>query len=382
MNKYILGVVYFFYIITTFAQNSAEYIEAGQMMFSNKNYWEALKNFNRAIVTDSTNARGFLLRGQTKVQLALYEEAHKDYDWGLVVNPNESKFYREKGNLFMYQGLYKQAYQAYNTAVLLDAQPFDYLMCAEIQWIIKQKATTKAERKYPYSFIIKDYNKALQKQPKWAIAHRRIGEVLLDSLDNNLVDNILMMQQICQYFQKAAELGDEKAKKLYKDFCGKNESKISMESIIADAEYFFINKDFKKALEMYELVIQNGNFTEEYYRQSILQKAIILAKQNEHQKAVENYTLLLKIIPNTEKKQIANIFYFRSLSFIELNAYQNALIDLSQAIAFGLENGYFYQKRGQIKLKLNQKEEACKDFKIAKQKGQKDVQKDIEKNCK
>ncbi|TAG87030.1 MAG: hypothetical protein EAZ20_11500 [Bacteroidetes bacterium] len=371
----IVCILFFFNSTMIYAQTAGEYIEAGQLYFKNKAYYDALKNFNRAFITDSSNVESLIWRGQTNAKLGLYEESLKDFELGSLIKPNESRFYNEKGMILMYQGKYEQALNSFLVANGIDSKAFHFLMIAEIQWILKSSTNNK---KYNHHQIIKNFSSASQKQPKWFLPYRRMGEILQDSLKNTMTDEFQLASQICNYYKKASDLDDEKAKKLLKDFCGNN---YVIDEIIKKGNYFVLTQNFEKAVEMYDKVLENGDSKQQYYYQTLFQKAKTLAKKNKHQDAILNYSAVLKIIPIQNKKEIANAFYHRALSFISIERYENALIDFNQAFAFGLDNGFMYAERANLKLKLNQKEDACKDWKEAEKNGWKEAEKNIKLHC-
>lgn len=376
-----LFIFYFVLISSSFvtAQTAGEYIEAGQMHFKNKTYYDALRNFNRAFMTDSNNIESLIWRGQTKAKLGLYEEALKDYQLGILIKPNENRFYTEQGMILNYQGKYEQAIKQFATASNLQQKAIDFLMIAELQTLINKNAK---KIKYNYSTIIKYYSKASLQQPNWFLPYRRIGELLNDSLRNNNVDDIEMTKKICDCYQKAAQLEDKKAQYLFNSFCGKNQTNAMMLKIFDKGNHYFTNQNFDKAIEMYDKIIENGQANQQYYYQALTQKAKILHKKTNYKEAINYFSATLKLIDVQQKKQVGIIFYYRALSFIALENFENALIDFNQSIAFGLDNAYMYEERGNVKIKLNQKEDACQDWKIAEKKGSKEAQKNIKIHCK
>ncbi len=362
----------------SFAQTAGEYIEAGQLHFKNKTYYDALKNFNRAFMTDSNNIESLVWRGQTKMKLGLYEESLQDFELGIVIRPNESRFYSEKGMVLMYQGQYEQALNSFVLANNIETKSFHFLMIAEMQWHLKKSYQHK---KYNHAQIVKNYANASKMKPKWFLPYRRMGEILYDSLQNTVCDEIELTKQISKYYQKATDLDDEIGKELLNNFYKNKKINETIRIMINKGNYYGLNQNFDKAMEMYDKVIDNGETQEKYYYQTLFQKAKLLAKKNQYQEAIITYSAVLKIIPAQEKKDVANAFYMRSLCFNVLENYENALTDLNQAFAFGFDNGFMYAERGNIKLKLNQKEEACKDWNEATKKGWKEAEKNIKVNC-
>jgi len=75
-------------------------------------------------------------------------------------------------------------------------------------------------------------------------------------------------------------------------------------------------------------------------------------------------------------------FYNRGVCKMTLTDFKGALDDFSKAIELNPEDFDYYHNKGYVELQLGMIDEACKDFKIGRAKGDKTVDEVIKQACK
>ena len=93
----ILLSITFLNLNSSFGQSSVDYIKTGIENLSNKNYTEAIKNFNDAIDIDSKNADAYQLRAMAKYKLNDYRGTIIDDNVAIDLDPKNSKAYTIRG---------------------------------------------------------------------------------------------------------------------------------------------------------------------------------------------------------------------------------------------------------------------------------------------
>jgi tetratricopeptide (TPR) repeat protein len=80
--------------------------------------------------------------------------------------------------------------------------------------------------------------------------------------------------------------------------------------------------------------------------------------------ALEDYNMIISLDPDD-----ANSYYYRSSLYYEIKDYTKALDDISKAIGLKTDQPSAYRKKGLYEYYLDRKDEACKDFHVASERG-------------
>lgn len=111
--------------------------------------------------------------------------------------------------------------------------------------------------------------------------------------------------------------------------------------------------DFEKALEL--------NPDNDFALELI---ADTYAKEKQYDKAIEFYNKALEINPSKY-----SIYEYRAYAYEALEDYFKALLDINEAVKHAPDYGFLYFKRGEYNFKLENKEGACSDWLLGKEKG-------------
>lgn len=165
-------------------------------------------------------------------------------------------------------------------------------------------------------------------------------------------------------------------------------------------------KDFKCAIEYFTRVIEiNPKDSIAYFDRAMMKEYL-----HDYKGAIEDYTKEIEVdstnIDNyfcrgiayyhfknynqaitdlnrmlSKEDDNADAFYYRALALMELNFFHKALLDLNKAIELNKTVANYYIKRGEVKIKLKQKQSACNDFSIFKKMGGENAEDILKMHC-
>lgn len=126
---------------------------------------------------------------------------------------------------------------------------------------------------------------------------------------------------------------------------------------------------------------QNNQTTTNIEAEALYQKAKQQATKcfNKKQGCSEAVELLNEVIKNDSTNHLA--FYNRGVCKMILTDFKDALDDFSKAIELNSEDFDYYHNKGYVELQLGMMDEACKDLKISRSKGDKTVNDVIKQIC-
>ena len=111
--------------------------------------------------------------------------------------------------------------------------------------------------------------------------------------------------------------------------------------------------DYKKAAELApEQVLYQERIGDTYL------------KMNEYDKAIDFYNKAILLDKNR-----TSVYEWRAYAYEKKEDYYSALFDINEAIKLDPDNGLYYLKRGEYKLKTKDKKGACEDWMIGNKKG-------------
>ena len=178
-----------------------------------------------------------------------------------------------------------------------------------------------------------------------------------------------------EYEKEQAELNkySEKAKE-FKDLMSENHN---------DSLYIAKNL-YDKALKKYN----NGKYNEtinlldsslKYFSQygpSYYYRALANYDLHNYKLSLADLNIADSISPN-----VLSILYYKSLMYVSLHDFEQAMIVINKAVDVNIDNPVAYRKRGVIEYGCGLKENACKDWKKAKEMGDTEVNEIINENC-
>ena len=130
---------------------SRRFFESGIKKFSNRQYKEALIDFEKTIEHDAENWKAYQYKAHTEYNMGKYKEAIPDYNKALYFNKNDTASYKGIADAYSMVGDYKNAIEYYNTVIKMDSN--DYMM------YYGRGYSYYSTKQYEKS--ISDYNKAI-----------------------------------------------------------------------------------------------------------------------------------------------------------------------------------------------------------------------------
>ena len=180
-------------------QTATELHQSGLQKLKDNDLAGAIKDYNKAIETDSTKGELFYSRGLVKARLKQYEEALKDFTKSYLLNQSSESLYMRalmKVELDNYQGA-------------LD----DLNNCYEAKKTSANYFFIRGNCKYflnNYEESVTDFTKAIELKADFASAYLFRGLSFISLEDKKLA---------CPDFQKAKELNSPKAAVLIEKYC-------------------------------------------------------------------------------------------------------------------------------------------------------------------
>jgi len=328
------------------ALNSTEFIISGLSKYDVNDFKGAIEDFSVAIAIDPRNARAYLSRANA--ELSLVDTIAARYGLGK-----------------QYDETIKAAISDYTRGIDLSSGRTR----EEISFHYTSRGIAKSKSTIP----IKDD----EGRDRWTFNHEEAIVDFTRAINSSL-------SPIAYYYRGISRMSIGNTLDAITDFT------ISIKldpqnpdcySNRGDARYQ--NDDYKSAVEDYTRAIEIDPSNYKYYVKRFL--VMYEFRDGDYSILTEDANKLVELLPNEHVSYAG-----RGLIRAELKDQTGAIKDFNKAIALDTKNknsGLYYYRRGLSKMALNQKENACKDLKIAVKTGYKTWrgevdQKEIIKTCK
>ncbi len=186
------------------AQNEVAvlYNDRATMKKANHDYQGAMADYEQAISLDTNNVEYINNRGVLKYEMEDYDAAIEDFDYVIRLDNQNFNAYNNRGIANAQSLRYEEALADFNKALAL--HPDVYQVYSNKGYVLyKQKK---------YEEAIQCFNLALQHNPQYGEAYLHRG---------NTKELMRNPQGACEDWQKAADLGVEKAKEYINNQCQK-----------------------------------------------------------------------------------------------------------------------------------------------------------------
>ncbi len=360
---------------------------------ANNFYNEAIVDYTKTIELQKTNIGAFSNRGITYAKIGKYDDAIKDFNEVVKLDSTYGNVYSNRGNAYGLLGKWDKAIADYNKAVSLNPDFADAIYNRGIAYTNINKNTE----------AIKDFNKVLKLQPNKTeiYYYRGISYFYSGNIDSAISDfntylkidpskYILIYYRALSYEMK----GENNLAKADFDILKNKYPQIitdiirTAESVETQADYSGNIQVYRQALDLFMNILKinpqhsvahsrigvifgkMGDLTKAF---EYLNKAVELDNNNYQayadrgyaysltgntEKSIKDYEKALEINPND-----FNTLYNMAYAYELQKNYIKSLELLNKAIDLNNNNSLFYFKRGQIHFTLNQKQEACNDWK-------------------
>ena len=104
---------------------ASNYLKEGMAAHAQKNYNEAIRNYQLAVEIDATSAEPFFKMGNAFYELNRYDEAITSYEKALALQPDYTDVLFNLGNSYLEKGNYPKAINAYERVLASDPKNAD-----------------------------------------------------------------------------------------------------------------------------------------------------------------------------------------------------------------------------------------------------------------
>jgi len=216
------------------------YKNRGLMFIELKDYYNAISDFNEALLFDSTNSTLYFNRGYTQALSGNFEKAIKDYSKAISYDSANAKVFVNRGDLWSGVGEYQKAIFDFTSAISLNSKD-------ELAYFNRAKEFAKIGMIKP---AIDDYSKAIILNPSnieyyFLRGELKVGagEFLSAAADYTKIislqpdngnayynrgicyANINLKDNACDDLNRAGELGFFEAYEVIRKYCMKEEKK-------------------------------------------------------------------------------------------------------------------------------------------------------------
>ena len=354
---------------------------------------EAIKSYNKAIVSNPKFAYAYNNRGIAFYNLNQSELAFDDFNKALNLNSTFKRAYKNRASIYDDLGKYDLALEDYHNAIKIDSKYVDayhnlgvtYLFMKEYDSALMNfnKALGLDSEKYTcyngiglihferrqYDSALINFNKVISFIPKFALAYNNRGLTYFhtNKTDSALMDYdkaIQLKHDFPQVYNNkgliyrgkneydSALIYYEKAIELNPEFYNAYENRGTLKFVLK--EYEFALSDYKKAISL------KPNIGEPYYSCGNLYLTI-----SKYDSASIYYTKAIELIEDYKSDYKSYAYTGRGRSYMALKKYEFALGDFQRAISLNPVFFAAYYSRADAYRHLDELEKAKKDIEKA-----------------
>ena len=297
----------------------AEHLQKGADYLEQKNYDEALSEFDRAVDADSDSAEAYKGRGDAYHFAGENEKAIADYTEAISLGLNSAEIYRRRG--FDQKSVlnFDKAIADYGEAIKLNTNDGESY-AGRCQTYLDNRQ---------FDLALTDCNKALELNPEDANAYVSRGNIYLSKNENDLA---------IADFNKSLSLQKENAA-----------------AYLGRGNAFYNKENYGKALDDFADAIRLDSRNPSAYGL----RGLIFQKTNRDDKAIADFTEAIRINP-----EFSLLYASRGKSFLNQKKYDEAIADYTNAVEFNNSGNAadFYFERGIAYFKKDELEKAVSDF--------------------
>lgn len=342
----------------------------GYCKFQLGDYYGSVSDLNEAINMIPNFALAYNHRANSKRALGDYKNSIIDYDKALEINENYQAALNGRGLSNYYLGNVEVAFNDYNRALEIDSTfgavyfnlglLYNYIEDYESAVINFKKVYTLSPEIADLSYYTSLAYGGLE------LYDEAIAVLTNDSLTVNDEYNLTEIGKYHYYLGNFEEAIEYQTKSIALNSNWYYSYLFRAYTYQDSGLYEQALPDFDKAFSL------DSSFSEIpfYYGYSYF-------KLGDYENAIKQFTKAIFISAN-----YAEAFDYRARSKVELEDYLGAIEDFTASIKEYPDDDQIYKERGDVYLKLDDKENACTDFLLAKQFGNTEVSELITESCK
>ena len=325
------------------------YFWRGRASLAKDNDYEAIYDFTKTIELKPKFAEGYYFRSLAHKQYIQKNPSFKqddlhtiflDLDKAIQLNSNEAKYYNSRCFLNELVEKYPDALNDINKAISIDDKNSHYY---------SHRALLKVMHLADTISVIPDLYKSLELDSSNALAYNFLGWKCF--VDSNYEESLRLYSLAINY---------DTTEGLYYVNRGRSYRKLN--------KFLEAKKDYQKAIEM--------KYNPE---NTILGLGYVLIELEDFNSAKENFNEVIEINPFN-----GSAYFGIGRANHGLKKYSDGIENFNKSISLFKTQEFFaeaYYYSGLCKLESGEKEDACLDFSIAKDKGSKEAEKKMEEVC-
>ena len=344
------------FISQLLVSQSVETVEAynkGVAAAKEKDHKSAIQHYSSAIAIDPLYAQSYYSRGISKLQLKDLKAAAVDFKKCLKLDPDNAKAHYYAGYCLMNMERNEDAIKSFSRALKSDPSLSKvYYYRAKIQMQDEN-----------YDRAIADFQDAIAKDGADEKIYYQLGVCYLKTGEAKLANQSfgLAIKEDNNYKPAITE----KMKLEYKASAYDKSIMLAEQLLEQEASnekgLYYKAMSLLKSKQLEEAYVAFDNFVAAYPENTsaLKNKANISLRKKDYSASVADHTALIAL--DTDYKN----YYNRALSYMQLEQWNEALVDLSHVIKQEPEYAEAFYNRSNVQLQLKKTDEACADMRMA-----------------
>ncbi len=320
-------------------------------------YVDIKSDFEKALELLDQNTVEYTLRGSLYFRAREYEKALDDLTQALYINPKDVNAYRYRGKTYYKQGKNQEAINDLNKAIQYDSQYAD-------DYYYRGLCYYKIDK---LDQAIDDYTTAIELQDDWHQYYQDRGNAYskLNRHEEAIADftQIIDNKLLCVKYCKEEDIVDDDEHVTNTNWLYEKKNNSHFAACYCNMALEKLKLGMKnQAMQDYTRAIElDGYLSTPYFG-----RGIVYEEQNKYEKAIEYYTVALRLeIADTKKRSnelIISIVKSRAFIYEQLKQYENATKDYSKLIEQKSDNESYYLSRAKNYIKLKDYDKAIYDY--------------------
>jgi tetratricopeptide (TPR) repeat protein len=351
-------------------KNAQYFFKLGSQAARNKQWEQAVANYDSALAKDPSFKMAYFYRGQAKEQMSDHLNAHEDYTAAIRNNYKKDEAYHLRGNIRLQLNDYKGALSDFDSAILVNSNRKDYKA---------SRALAKMSSK-DFSGAYEDLLESKEEEDGGNVD--TTAKKLVEALANyNYAEKQMEAKNdstALQFLNRALELAPDNGYFYYKraelladmndtdgamaDYTRSIEKEQDPEAYHGRGLVKFQLVDINGAIKDYDDAIKKDSLFSEAY----LNRGIAKVEINDTEGAIQDFTSAIEVKKYEDEGQeqiLDAIAYFeRGKCYEKQGKYPEALEDFNKSLQLDPTNGGIYYERAVCKAQLGDFDGSLEDY--------------------
>jgi tetratricopeptide (TPR) repeat protein len=307
--------------------STKDFIKQGNTYYRQKDYDNAVQNYNKAIELNPLDAGAYSSRGNAYYMKDDYEQAFADYNKALAFDPALPHVYINRGNIYYEEGERDQAIMDYNRAIQVNPQYAPAYYRRGRFYASAYHDYKKNRDGSEYDRAMRDFSKAIRLNPQYAEAYNERGYLYYyrGHYDQAFMDYDKAIESNPKYAEAYANRG-----LAYR----------------VHHKYAQALTDYNKAIEL-----------SPKYAGAYTYRGLVYEELGNNDQAIADYTKAIEVSP-----QYAYAYELRGRAYAKKGDYDRALGDCDKVIELKPEDAFAYSKRSKVYKGLQKRAKTWTDW--------------------